>query len=417
MKLVIEKRKLGYICVLLYVFLVLSLPDGIKNMTALYKMTTRGINVTYTYNYYFSLLEIPVILIGLYKYRCSNIVKFLKIYILLIVLNVAYWLFNLDNVITLNSYEMFLILITGFSAAAIIMDKENSFEDIETIMDWFTILQFVLVMVSMVSGASGANGRYAAIGIGSGQTANIAAHYLVWTFFARKGKTRVIPVLTALVTIVLTGSRTNLLAVLLIVVAFVGRFLKKQIEDENGKKILLLTVTGTVVIILMLITNKGIKMESLSRVTDLIQGNVLQNITTDDSYLGRLRSVEGSIRILKKNPHGLPFSLYAIERESAREFSMEYPHSVLLSYLLLWSPVIAVGCLLYLIKILVKSIKLHDGVAIYIGFMLVMFALYGAPILYAKTYLTFLVFVSYAKAKLNYVEENQVERFERGYEE
>lgn len=417
MKLVIEKRKLGYICVLLYVFLVLSLPDGIKNMTALYKMTTRGINVTYTYNYYFSLLEIPVILIGLYKYRCSNIVKFLKIYILLIVLNVAYWLFNLDNVITLNSYEMFLILITGFSAAAIIMDKENSFEDIETIMDWFTILQFVLVMVSMVSGASGANGRYAAIGMGSGQTANIAAHYLVWTFFARKGKTRVIPVLTALVTIVLTGSRTNLLAVLLIVVAFVGRFLKKQIEDENGKKILLLTVTGTVVIILMLITNKGIKMESLSRVTDLIQGNVLQNITTDDSYLGRLRSVEGSIRILKKNPHGLPFSLYAIEMESAREFSMEYPHSVLLSYLLLWSPVIAVGCLLYLIKILVKSIKLHDGVAIYIGFMLVMFALYGAPILYAKTYLTFLVFVSYAKAKLNYVEENQVERFERGYEE
>lgn len=417
MKLVIEKRKLGYICVLLYVFLVLSLPDGIKNMTALYKMTTRGINVTYTYNYYFSLLEIPVILIGLYKYRCSNIVKFLKIYILLIVLNVAYWLFNLDNVITLNSYEMFLILITGFSAAAIIMDKENSFEDIETIMDWFTILQFVLVMVSMVSGASGANGRYAAIGMGSGQTANIAAHYLVWTFFARKGKTRVIPVLTALVTIVLTGSRTNLLAVLLIVVAFVGRFLKKQIEDENGKKILLLTVTGTVVIILMLITNKGIKMESLSRVTDLIQGNVLQNITTDDSYLGRLRSVEGSIRILKKNPHGLPFSLYVIERESAREFSMEYPHSVLLSYLLLWSPVIAVGCLLYLIKILVKSIKLHDGVAIYIGFMLVMFALYGAPILYAKTYLTFLVFVSYAKAKLNYVEENQVERFERGYEE
>ena len=46
-----------------------------------------------------------------------------------------------------------------------------------------------------------------------------------------------------------------------------------------------------------------------------------------------------------------------------------------------------------------------------------MFALYGAPILYAKTYLTFFVFVSYAKAKLNYVEENQVERFERGYEE
>lgn len=412
MKLVVEKRKLGYICVLLYVFLVLSLPDGIKNMTALYKMTTREINVTYTYNYYFSLLEIPVILIGLSKYRHSNVVKFLKIYILLIALNLAYCFLNLDNVIALNSYEMFLILISGFSAAAIVMDKENSFEDIETIMDWFTIFQFVLVMVSMVSGTSGANGRYAAIGMGSGQTANIAAHYLVWTFFARKGKTRAIPVLTALVTVVLTGSRTNLLAVLLIVVVFAGKFLKKQLEDGNGKKIILLILTGVVLTSLMLIANKGIKMESLSRAMDLVQGNVLQNIATDDSYLGRLRSVEGSIRILKKNPHGLPFSLYAIERESAREFSMEYPHSVLLSYLLLWSPVIAVGCLAYLVGLLIRAIKLQDSAAIYIGFMLVMFALYGAPILYAKTYLTFFVFVSYARAKLNYAAGNPVEMFE-----
>ncbi|MBU5480142.1 O-antigen ligase family protein [Blautia sp. MSJ-19] len=380
-------------------------------------MSTRGINVTYTYNYYFSILELPIIIWGLYKYRHSNVVRFLKIYVLLIILNLAYWFLSLDNVIVLNSYEMFLILITGFSAAAIIMDDENSFEDIETIMDWFTIFQFVLVMVSMVSGASGVNGRYAAIGMGSGQTANIAAHYLVWNFFARTGKTRIVPALTALVTIILTGSRTNLLAVLLIVVVFVGKFLKKQVDDGNGKKILLLTIMGMALMILMLVSNKGIKIESLNRVMDLTHGNILQNITTDDSYLGRLRSVEGSISILKKNPHGLPFSLYAIERESARAFSMEYPHSVLLSYLLLWSPVIAVGCLIYLVRILIRAIKLHDSVAIYMGFMVVMFILYGAPILYSKTYLAFFVFVSYAKAKLNYITENQVKIFERGYKE
>lgn len=411
MRLVVKKRKFEYICLLLYVFLVLSLPDGMKNMTALYKMSTRGINVVFTFNYYFSFLEVPVILIGLSRYKYSNGIRFLKIYILLVLLNLAYWFLNLDNVIWLHSYEMFFILITGFSAAIIVMDQHNTFEDIETIMDWFTILQFVLVIVSMVSGASGANGRYAAIGMGSGQTANIAAHYLVWTFFARKGKTRVVPILTALVTIILTGSRTNLLAVLLIVVVFAGKFLKKQIEDGNGKKISFLVLVGTALIILMLIANKGIKIESLNRVTDLIQGDFLQNIMTDDSYLGRLRSIEGSIKILKQKPSGLPFSLYAIERDSARMFSMEYPHSVLLSYLILWSPVIAVGCLLYLVRLLIRAIRLRDNVAIYIGFMLVMFTLYGAPIIYAKTYLTYFVFISYASVKLNHIAKIQAEMF------
>ena len=89
---VIKKRKLGYICILLYVFLVLSLPDGIKNMTALYKMSTREINVTYTYNYYFSFLELPIIIYGLAKYKHSNSIKFVGIFVVLVVLNLAYWI-------------------------------------------------------------------------------------------------------------------------------------------------------------------------------------------------------------------------------------------------------------------------------------------------------------------------------------
>lgn len=412
MKLVVEKRKIGYICVLLYVFLVLSLPDGIKNMTALYKMTTRGINVTYTYNYYFSILELPIIFIALAKYRYSKSIKFLKVFVLIAVLNIFYWILNLENIFQLQSYEMFLLLLTGFSAALIVMDSENTFQDIDAILDWFTILQFVLLIVSMLSGASGQDGRYAAIGMGSGATANIASYYLVWTFFLRMSKTKILPAGIAFITVILTGSRTNLLAFVLIAVVFIGKLIKKQIDDGNGRKLLYCLIAIVPLLILVLTSNRGIKMESFERITSLLQGNIFNNITSDSSYLGRMRSVEGSLRILKENPNGLPFSIYAIERESARAFSMEYPHSTLLSYILLWSPPIAWGCMGYLVYLLVKAIRMKDISAVFMGFNIAMLVLYGSPILYAKTYAILFVLISYMALRLKTIAESENENIE-----
>lgn len=412
MKLVIEKRKLGYICVLLYVFLVLSLPDGIKNMTALYKMTTRGINVTYTYNYYFSILELPIIFVALAKYRYSKSIKFLKVFILIAILNIFYWILNLENVFQMHSYEMFLLLLTGFSAAVIVMDSENTFQDVDTILDWFTILQFVLLIVSMVSGASGQDGRYAAIGMGSGATANIASYYLVWTFFLRMSKTKILPAGIAFITVILTGSRTNLLAFVLIAIVFISKLIKKQIDDGNGRKLLYCLIVIVPLLILVLISNRGVKMESFERITSLLQGNIFNNITSDGSYLGRMRSVEGSLRILKENPNGLPFSIYAIEKESARAFSMEYPHSTLLSYILLWSPPIAWVCMGYLVYLLVKAIRMRDISAVFMGFNIAMLVLYGSPILYAKTYTILFVLISYMALRLKTIAESENENIE-----
>lgn len=412
MKLVVEKRKLGYICVLLYVFLVLSLPDGIKNMTALYKMTTRGINVTYTYNYYFSLLELPIIFVALAKYRYSKSIKFLKVFILIAILNIFYWILNLENVFQLHSYEMFLLLLTGFSAAVIVMDSENTFQDVDTILDWFTILQFVLLIVSMVSGASGQDGRYAAIGMGSGATANIASYYLVWTFFLRMSKTKILPAGIAFITVILTGSRTNLLAFMLIAIVFISKLIKKQIDDGNSRKLLYCLIVIVPLLILVLISNRGVKMESFERITSLLQGNIFNNITSDGSYLGRMRSVEGSLRILKENPNGLPFSIYAIEKESARAFSMEYPHSTLLSYILLWSPPIAWVCMGYLVYLLVKAIRMRDISAVFMGFNIAMLVLYGSPILYAKTYTILFVLISYMALRLKTIAESENENIE-----
>lgn len=401
-----SKGKYIYLCLLAYTFLILSLPDGIKNMTCLYKMTTKGIHVTYTYNYYLSFLEIPIIFLGLLYYKYSRVLKFIWIYILIFAINIAYFLIGASNIITLQSYESFLLLLTGFCAACIVLQNQNDYLEVEKILDWFIVLQFALQIVSMVSGASGADGRYAAIGMGSGATASLACEYLIWTLFARKGDTKLFPVICAVVTILLSGSRTNLLVFLLIAIIFLGKLIKKQVEDGHSRRIFWVLIIGVPALILAIffgVRNGG----SVERFTSLFEGNFINNVTTDDSFLGRQRSIEGSFRILKDHPMGIPFSIYAIENLSSRYFTMEYPHSTLLSYILLWGPIIAIFVFVYIIRLFVRAIKLKDNSAIYLGYYIFILIFYGSPILYAKSYAFIFVILSYIKSKLDDLEQER----------
>lgn len=387
---------------LLYVFLVLSLPDGIKNMTCLYQMTTRGLPIIYTYNYYFSILEVPIIIMGLYVYRASNIIRFGKIITVVAIINFVYIIIGTEmNIVSIKSYEMFLLLLTGFSAASIVLWVAEDRQELEKILDWFILLQFALQIASAVTGASGSDGRYAAIGMGSGATASLAAAYLVWALFCRASKTWLPPIVCSIISVLLSGSRANLLAFLFIVVVFSGRLIRRQIRQGNKRNVQLIILIGLPVLALAIYFGyqRGTS-DLLSRFTNLFQGSFVSNVREDSSYLGRLRSFQGSMRILQRHPFGIPFSIYAIEYYSAYTFSMEYPHSTLLSYILLWSPLVSGFCVFYLIRLMLRCFKrkLDDG--IYLLYYLVMIILYGSPVLYSKAYCFTLIVVSYIVMKV-----------------
>lgn len=398
----VRKDKLFKYIFLLYIFLVLSLPDGIKNMTCLYKMTTHGLPIVFSYNYYFSFLEIPIILVGLYVYKASSIIRFGRVFSIVAAINIVFALIGQElNIVSIQSYEMFLLLLTGFSTASVILWIADDFREIDRILDCFIVLQFLLQIVSMVTGVSGSDGRYAAIGMGSGATASLAAAYLIWTLFSRTSKTAWLPIICSVISIVLSGSRTNLLAFMFIAIVFSGRLIRRQIQQGNKKLIQLMVLFGIPLIGAALYVGyqKGL-FELLSRILGLFQGSFIQNVQTDDSYLGRLRSIEGSIRILQKHPGGIPFSIYAIEYYSAYTFSMEYPHSTLLSYTLLWSPAVAAYCVFYLVRLLIRGLRRRFDDWIYLLYYLVMIVLYGSPVLYAKAYAFTLVVISYIVLKV-----------------
>ena len=393
----IPSKKAGKYLFLLYIFLVLSLPDGIKNVVSLYQMTTRGLPILYTFNYYFTVLELPIIIAGLYVYRSSSIIRFGKVILIVAAINIAFIIMGQEmNIVSIRSYEMFLLLLTGFSAASVVLWVADDFYELEKILDVFIIFQFILQLISMVSGASGAGGRFAAIGMGSGATASIAAAYLIWTLFSRTSKTPLLPIVISIVSIVLSGSRTNLLAFLFIVVVFSSRIIRRQYQSGNRKKVQIVLLFG--IPILIAIVYFGIvngTFNSLNRVTNLFQGGFVTNVRGDTSFLGRVRSIEGSFSILNKHPFGIPFSIYAIEYYSAYTFSMEYPHSTLLSYMLLWSPFVALGCFAFLVLLLIKCWKRKMDARIFLIYYLIMVVFYGSPILYAKTYALDLIIFSF----------------------
>ncbi len=409
----VRRDKLGKYIFLLYIFLVLSLPDGIKNMTCLYQMTTRGLPILYTYNYYFSILEIPIILMGLYVYRASKIIRFGKVFVVVAIINIVYVAIGTEmNIVSIKSYEMFLLLLTGFSTASVVLWVAEDLQELEKILDWFILLQFALQIVSAVSGASGADGRYAAIGMGSGATASLAATYLVWALFCKTSKTWWLPIACSIISIILSGSRANLLAILFIVIVFSGRLIRRQIRQGNKRNVQLIILIGLPVLAFAIYIGfqRG-SSELLSRFTNLFQGSFVNNLQEDSSYLGRLRSLQGSIRILQRHPFGIPFSIYAIEYYSAYTFSMEYPHSTLLSYILLWSPLVAIFCYFYYIRLMIKSFvrKMDDG--IYLLYNIIIIVLYGSPVLYSKAYAFSLVIVSFIVMKVRAVDGG--DQFER----
>lgn len=400
-----DKRiRVATIALLLYLFLVQSLPDGIKNMTSLYKMTTADLPVMFTYNYYFSFLEIPIIIIGFILYKKSRVIRFFPIFLLIIAINAVFILArNEMNIVSIQSYEMFLLLLTGFSSASIILYFAKDLNDIETILDCFVILQFLLQIVSMISGASGEEGRYSAIGMGTGATATLAAEYMIWSFFSRSSRINWAPFFCALITLMLTGSRSNILAFLIVSAILCIKIFHKQVQKGNSALLFYtfyIAIPLSLVFLVILSRQNSEAFDFFSRVYQLFQGDVGTNFSTDSSFLGRQTAFEGGLQILREHPLGIPFSIYAIEYYSADFFSMEYPHSSLVCYTLLWTPFVMFFCMLFLIRLTVKCFKLRLDDAFYLLYIIFMIVFYGSPILYSKTYTIEFIILSYIALKV-----------------
>jgi hypothetical protein len=393
-----NKRSLKIICIFLYIFLVTSLPDGIKSMTAIYKMDTWVFSLVYIYYYYFSVFEIPIIVLGLYLYRRSKIIRFMPIFYLILLINIFYCLFGRESVISLHSYEMFLLLATGFSASSIVLYYCRNVDELDTTIDYFVVLNFVLQLLYLILNKS-IGEKTGAAGLPPGFLGLTGTMYLVWSLYMRLSKPRRWVQMVAFLTIFASGARIQLYAFAAIMIIYFSSSIGKSVVRLKWVRVFAHSFLSLVFIVGAIIYWHSSHGDLAMRYYNLFSGNFLDNVQYDSSYRGRWRSNSGGLEILSQNPMGLPFSIYALEKTSLDRFRMEYPHSFLLCYILLWSPPIALFCYGYLIWLAVKlfHIRKQNSGYIFVIYFLIMLTFYGAPVLYSKGYLFFFLIISYIK--------------------
>ena len=380
-------------------FAVLSLPDGLKAATSLYSSSTDSLNLVYTFTYYFSWLELPLVITGLFVYRKSKIINILPVFILVLLNNVLRLPLGQSNIFELHSYEMFLIFLVGICAAAVCSRIASTQQDFEFCIDFFVVFQACTLLLNFAQGAS-SDGRYAALGMGPGQTATIMALYIVWFITCRNSgwklseKTSsfsVVALAAAFFSLLATGSRTNLLLVVAVVLVMMAWILK-IVAKRKGAEIALLAFlcfilfVGLTVLALPTLASSG----GSNAITRLIETNST-GFGKDSSVLGRELSIDAGWKIYSENPNGISFSLYDIEQRTYLACGMEYPHSTLLSYLLLWGPLPLAISLIYLIGLLFYLLRNKSSSSVFVAFSLLTFIWYGSPLIYARSYFILLI--------------------------
>lgn len=388
---------------LILIFVVLSLPDGLKASTSLYSSSTDSLNLVYTFTYYFSWLELPLIIAGLLVYRKSKVINIMPVFVLVLFFNVLRLPLGQSNIFELNSYEMFLILLVGICAAAACSRIATTRQDFEFCIDLFIVFQACTLLLNYVQGVSN-DGRYSALAMGPGQTATIMSLFIVWFITCRNSGWKMaektssfsaIALAAAFFSLLATGSRTNLLLVVATMIVMLAWILK-IIARRKGVEIAFLAflcialLAGLFIVALPTLLNSG-GSNALAR---LLETNST-GFGNDSSVLGRELSIDAGWRIYSENPFGISFSLYDIEERTLLACGMEYPHSTLLSYLLLWGPLPLAIALGYLIALLLQQFRRKSSSAIFVAFVLLTFIWYGSPLFYARSYFILLILFTY----------------------
>lgn len=395
----ISKKRIYLVILFIFLYIVIFLPDGIKNMFCLYKMTTSDLPLVYTYNYYFSFFDLIVVIWGLFCYKKSKIIRCMPIVTIIAVINIVRYLIGVSNIVELNSYEMIIMILEAVCWTSILLKYATCEKEIDVIISLFVILTFVTQILQFILGNYSVDGRIAAISLGPGATAEIFIKYELWFLFSyRKKNKSYIPFILSAIGMVLTGSRSNILSLAIIIAIFSLKIWRESQKTKTQNKLAMLYLVLAVGVGGLFISNTSF--EFINRFTDLFKNDLTTAILSDSSYFGRIRSIIGGFEIWKDNPMGIACSIYDIEQRSYVQFTMEYPHSALLSYILLWSPIITIPVFLYLIVMLIRLIKFKDSSWVVLGFILLKYLFNSAPILYVSVYSLDIIFFTYFSMRI-----------------
>ena len=338
--------------------------------------------------------EVVAIVIGilLYTQKRQQQIRYWLLLIVVFIVNVFRLIFGLSNPFSLESYEIMLSLLTALSCGSIVLYYYDTADDISLFLN-ITVALFFLSQLYLVATGGGRNGSYGCLGLpGGGLALCYSTYILLRITVGPKSKIETGLLFCAIIGLVLTGSRTNLLLTAVFIIFYVAFVM----PVSNSKKWLFagLLLVGMVVLFFtedaITIVTSSKKINSLMTI---FSTGLSSYITEDASALERINTWRAGIEVIKDNPLGISCSVVDLQTRMYAAGSTTFPHSFLMAYYLL----LGIPALFFYIaywRILVGSRKYKTKLTLLLVYIVFLLTLYGG--ISTQYLLLFWLFMLYA---------------------
>lgn len=417
MKIPYKKNNLFYWINLFYVILILFMPNFIRNRTIIYSIDAKGYIAPDPWNrsnpwlsYSFSILEIFAVLYSFICNKNKKIINLIPVIAIIIVKEIVRFIFGSTCIFQygeIGDYSMILSLLVGYGCFLILTTKPIKM-DIEDILDLIIIINFITQLLFVFTGRQNEyGGRYAALGSAVGAVGQMCFMYLMYFIFVRRSSKRSFFAITScLLSLILSGSRSNLAFTLLFVILFAYKIrggLEKNKKKRNA--ILILVMAASILIpIIINIPSLSIFDKLFNRlesfVSEMFSENRSNYLDSDSSFSGRIMSMKAGFNILIDNPFGVSSSTIDLQIRTQENGYYTFPHSTFLSYYLLWGPA-ALMIYSFMSKYIKRAIRVRSETIVILVSTAISFLIYGAPTISSKSYFWYIAIFAYCKQEIN----------------
>ena len=415
MKISIRQLNIQSILIILYVVVVLFMPNFILNYTTIYSINAEGYVKFDAWQranpwlyYSFSFVEIPAIVYAIFKKKNKSFVNVLPLIIYLIIWNIFRFFVGFTSVFSYGKYgdySIILSLLSGFGCFLLVTNAPLNLST-EDALDLIIVLNFITQLLFVLTGRQNDyGGRYPALGSTVGDVGTMCFLYLIYYFFARKKKNNsFIPFFCCLLSLVLSGSRANVMFALGFTIVFLFKLRQGLALSASKKHVLLITFIVFIMFIPLLflsnIKNSDMLGGIFNRIEDMFKSifssERSEYFENDASFSQRIDSIAVGFNILKNNLFGISCSAIELQVQTINYGYYTFPHSMFLSYYLLFG----VGCLFifaWMIYYLVEGIKYKNLCWIVILCFILTTFIYGGPGANSKMYFWYICIFSYCK--------------------
>lgn len=375
---------IGLICV------IMILPDDVFGLLPIYKSVTPS-EISYRWlNYSFGVIQLVILLIGVLYTLKLNKKWLIGLLIVMIARELYYLVASENSIFRASAYEMYLTVFVGYAFVLWVEGSMSTLEDCESIFKWFLITNMLTLYINYAMGGTHGvgilAGRYHSSNLDVGGTGTVCVLCILYLACNKEKKWYdYMFIILSLVGLFLSGSRSNLAFLLLIIVFYViaNLFFRFHKEKNNAQRSKLFRrILLAFALLVLFVVGYVIYRD---RIIDWILGGQFgalfssQGLRADSSYLGRIASFEAGFDVLKHHPLGISGYFINLQQEIRMLGYPTFPHSTLLAMYLVFGPVV-----LIIDGIWIKSLKVLRRISLkyylIVIYMLISTTIYGGPI-------------------------------------